>query len=144
VTTQEVDPGSFYGAPVYSLGSIQLENLRGEFVPSEDVTFYFQQESPSLADERPYWLPVPNGPFEVILRIYAPDMTRFSACDPGGTDPDKAACYLPPEFELVRSSEPETDECTAGAPDIPGRIPRQIRRIIDQLDIEGDFLSGLR
>ena len=140
VIDQEDDPESFYGAPVYSLGSIQVENLRGEFVPSEDVTFYFQQESPSLAEKRPYWLPVPEGDFEVILRIYAPDMTRFSDCDSDGTNPD---CYLPPDFVRVSATQCETED-----PDNPDvdrqRIPRRIRRIIDQLDIEGDFLSGLR
>ena len=141
VIDQEVDPESFYGAPVYSLGSIQVENLRGEFVPSEDVTFYFQQESPSLAEERKYWLPVPEGDFEVILRIYAPDMTRFEPlCDTLlGTD-----CYLPPEFVRVPAPlcEPEDLDPDVDRP----RIPRRIRRIIDQLDIdiEGDFLSRLR
>jgi hypothetical protein len=148
VIDQEVDPESFYGAPVYSLGSIQVENLRGEFVPSEDVTFYFQQESPSLAEERKYWLPVPEGAFEVILRIYAPDMTRFSDCGPrrdprGPRDPrNPGDCYLPPEFVPVTQCAE-----TFGNPDVDRqRIPRRIRRIIDQLDIdiEGDFLSRLR
>ncbi len=150
VIDQEVDPESFYGAPVYSLGSIQVENLRGEFVPSEDVTFYFQQESPSLAEERKYWLPVPKGDFEVILRIYAPDMTRFSDCGPrrdprGPREPrNPGDCYLPPEF--VRVTPPVCAE-PPGNPDVDRpRIPRRIRRIIDQLDIdiEGDFLSRLR
>jgi hypothetical protein len=148
VTSQDDGSGSFnefYGDEVYSLGSAQVENLLGEFIPSEDVTFHFQRESPS-PEKLPYWLPVPDGDFEVILRIYAPDMTRFPTpfqCVP--RRPRGTAGYCPPE--LVRVTPPAT-ACAQEDPGNPGvdrqRIPRRVRRLIDQLDIEGDFLSRLR
>ena len=94
----------FYGAPVYSLGSIQLENLTGEVVPSEDVMFLLQSEAPADED-LPFWLPVPDEEFEVILRIYAPDMDYFPIpydCNDEDDDPNTDCTapnkYVPPDL----------------------------------------------
>jgi len=115
-------------------------------VPSEDVTLYFQTELPS-DEELPYWLPVPDGKFEVILRIYAPDMDYFPIpydCDDGEDDPDSACAnkYVPPDLVRV---EPSSSECEGASPspreiDI-GPLPRRTRKLLRQIGVDGDFLS---
>lgn len=68
----------FYGGQVYSLGSTQLEVLRGENpVTSSAVTFYLQHNPPDDESKLRYWLPVPEDDFNVVLRVYAPDMNHF-------------------------------------------------------------------
>ena len=39
--------------------------------PDGGVTIYVQHESPG-ADKEANWLPAPNGPFVVVLRLYLP------------------------------------------------------------------------
>jgi hypothetical protein len=51
---------------VYALGSIQLAAMGG--IP----TLYFQNSTPSDSTQLPYWIPVPNGVFSVIMRLYNP------------------------------------------------------------------------
>lgn len=51
---------------VYALGSIQLAAMSG--VP----TLYFQNATPTDSSLLPYWIPVPNGIFNVIMRLYNP------------------------------------------------------------------------
>jgi hypothetical protein len=144
---------SFYGAPVYSLGSIQLENLMGEAVPSEDVTFLLQNQAP--ADESlPFWLPVPDAEFEVILRIYAPDMDYFPI--PYDCDDEKGlrnnACtepapnkYIPPNLMRV---EPSSSECNVAEERGNGvnveALPRKTRKLLRRLSTDGNFLDQFR
>ncbi len=47
------------------------------FKPVEDgsVTIYLQHESPG-PDKESNWLPAPNGPFSLALRIYWPESVR--------------------------------------------------------------------
>ena len=70
---------SFYNDKVYSLGSMQLDNLLGDELINTAVTFYLQNDPPTNADELPYWIPVPEDNFEVLMRIYYPDTERFEA-----------------------------------------------------------------
>jgi hypothetical protein len=44
-----------------------------DFVRDEDggITLYFQQSSPGK-DKEPNWLPAPEAPFSVIMRLYWP------------------------------------------------------------------------
>lgn len=44
----------------------------------EGVTFYVQKESPGK-DKEPNWLPAPDGPFLVVLRLYWPEMDKIKA-----------------------------------------------------------------
>ena len=67
----------FYGSQVYSLGSMQLDNLLGEDLVTTAVTFYLQNDPPTDAARLPYWLPVPDEDFRVMMRVYYPDMAKF-------------------------------------------------------------------
>ena len=71
VTTYKLPSPLFIENPInrYSLG----DRTPG-FKPNEDgsVTFYLQHESPG-ADKETNWLPAPDGPFSLALRIYWPD-----------------------------------------------------------------------
>ena len=69
----------FYNDNVYSLGSMQLENLHDEDLINTPVTFYLQHDPPTNADDLPYWIPVPEDNFQVLMRIYYPDTDRFEA-----------------------------------------------------------------
>ena len=69
----------FYGDQVYSLGSMQLDNLLGEDLVNTAVKFYLQHDQPTDDDRLPYWLPVPDGKFQVMMRVYYPDTDRFDA-----------------------------------------------------------------
>ena len=106
----------FYGGNVYSLGSMQLEVLRGEnpvTFPSSPVTFYLQHEEPHDRAKWPYWLPVPDDDFKLVLRIYAPDMDHFpipyakslqadqGQVWPGVAEMDGFIVYAPPDLDLV-------------------------------------------
>ncbi|MBV9422273.1 MAG: DUF1214 domain-containing protein [Solirubrobacterales bacterium] len=55
--------------------------------PNGSITIYIQTSPPAPA-LRPNWLPVPRGPFDVILRVYGPT---------GNTSP--GAKYIPPKIE---------------------------------------------
>ncbi len=48
--------------------------MMDQFVVAEDgsLTFYIQKESPGKKLE-PNWLPVPDGPFYAVLRLYGPE-----------------------------------------------------------------------
>lgn len=52
---------------VYALGSIQLNN-GSTALP----TLYFQSGTPSDKSKLPFWIPVPSGPFTVLMRLYNP------------------------------------------------------------------------
>lgn len=53
----------------YLLNSPMLD----DFVRDADdgITLYLQHESPGK-DKEPNWLPAPEGPFSVVLRLYWP------------------------------------------------------------------------
>ncbi|MFV1979812.1 MAG: DUF1214 domain-containing protein, partial [Rhodothermia bacterium] len=54
----------------YLLNSTMLEQFkRGE---DGSITFYIRKESPGDAFES-NWLPAPNGPFYMVLRLYGPE-----------------------------------------------------------------------
>jgi hypothetical protein len=55
--------------------------------PNGSITIYLQAAPPSAA-LRPNWLPVPRGPFDVLLRVYGPE---------GNTSP--GAKYVPPKIQ---------------------------------------------
>lgn len=65
----------------YLLNSTMLD----DFVRDEDggVTLYLQHDSPGKAKE-PNWLPAPQGPFSVVLRLYWP---KAEALDGAWTPP---------------------------------------------------------
>jgi hypothetical protein len=55
--------------------------------PDGSITIYLQAKPPPAA-LRPNWLPIPRGPFDLLLRVYGPD---------GNTSPgDK---YIPPKIQ---------------------------------------------
>ncbi len=75
---------AFWSLTMYSLpGSFLVENpidryllnstMEDEFVRDADggITFYFQHTSPG-ADKEANWLPAPEGPFSVNMRLYWP------------------------------------------------------------------------
>lgn len=64
----------FYQSPVYSLGSMQFNNI--PLNSSGPLTIYLQNSTPH-SDELPFWVPTPTGDFEVLMRIYYPDMKDF-------------------------------------------------------------------
>jgi hypothetical protein len=55
--------------------------------PNGSITIYIQATPPAAA-QRPNWLPVPRGPFDLLLRIYGPQ---------GNTSP--GAKYVPPKIQ---------------------------------------------
>ena len=55
--------------------------------PNGSITIYIQTTPPAAA-LRPNWLPVPRGPFDVLLRVYGPE---------GNTSP--GANYIPPKIQ---------------------------------------------
>jgi hypothetical protein len=72
---------AFYDDQVYSLGSMQLDNLLGEDLATTAVTFYLQNDPPTDDARLPYWLPVPDENFQVMMRVYYPDMAKFRVPD---------------------------------------------------------------
>jgi hypothetical protein len=64
---------TYYGDNVYTLGGMQLANILGANLDTTTVTFYLQNQPPSDPSLMPYWLPVPTGPFELLLRMYFPN-----------------------------------------------------------------------
>lgn len=55
--------------------------------PNGSITIYLQSTPPAAA-LRPNWLPIPRGPFDVLLRVYGPQ---------GNTSP--GAKYIPPKIQ---------------------------------------------
>ena len=55
--------------------------------PNGSITIYLQSTPPARA-VRPNWLPVPRGPFDVLLRVYGPE---------GNTSP--GVKYIPPKIQ---------------------------------------------
>jgi len=55
--------------------------------PDGSITIYLQAAPPAAAF-RPNWLPVPRGPFDLLLRVYGPE---------GNTSP--GAKYIPPKIQ---------------------------------------------
>jgi hypothetical protein len=72
---------TYYGDNVYSLGSMQMANVLGASLDTTPITFYLQSTPPSDPALMPYWLPVPNEAFEIILRMYFPSSTNPSILD---------------------------------------------------------------
>jgi hypothetical protein len=58
----------------YLLNSTMLD----QFVKEEDgsMTFYIQKDSPGK-DKEANWLPAPDGPFYVVMRLYGPEKTAL-------------------------------------------------------------------
>ena len=56
------------------------------------ITIYIQATPPAPA-LMPYWLPVPRGPFSLVLRVYGPE---------GNTSPGSA--YIPPKIRVSGGS----------------------------------------
>lgn len=55
----------------YLLNSTMLERFRKEADGS--IVFYIQKDSPRKNLE-PNWLPAPDGPFYMVLRLYGPEL----------------------------------------------------------------------
>jgi hypothetical protein len=70
----------------YSIGDRTAELRRD---PDGGLTIYLQRDSPS-AEHRSNWLPVPDGAFELSLRLYRPD-------------PEAILSYTPPPVQVRRS-----------------------------------------
>ena len=65
----------------YSLGS----RSRGlQYGPDGSLTLYVQHDSPGKAHES-NWLPAPDGPFTIFLRMYGP---KSQALDDAWKSPD--------------------------------------------------------
>jgi hypothetical protein len=70
------------GNPInrYSIG----DRTRGlKFDEDGSLTIYLQSESPGSKKES-NWLPSPDGPFAMALRIFWPDETLFPLFEPPG------------------------------------------------------------
>ncbi len=107
---------TYYGDNVYSLGSMQMANVLGANLNTTPITFYLQSTPPSDPALMPYWLPVPNEPFEIILRMYFPSSTNPSILD--GT------YAIPP---VVRATTPVTTGVTVSAAKTGKRATFNIR-----------------
>jgi hypothetical protein len=88
---------TFYGDNVYQLGQVQLQNIYGSALELTPVTFYLQSTPPTDESLMPFWLPVPDEGFELILRMYFPNSSDPSILN--GT-------YSIPAVQLV--PEPST------------------------------------
>ena len=73
--------GAFWSITLYDQQGFQVENSMYRFAVSSWMPFtynqdgsldlYFQNESPGAAKEA-NWLPAPKGPFNLLMRLYAP------------------------------------------------------------------------
>jgi hypothetical protein len=81
---------AFWSTTMYELPSSLLvanpldrfllnSTMMGQFVKDADggITLYCQNTSPG-ADKEPNWLPAPEGPFWVILRLYWPEPSALN------------------------------------------------------------------
>ena len=64
----------------YLINSPMLPDLKTN--PDGSLTFYFQNKSPG-ADKESNWLPAPNGPIYLVMRLYWPKLTPPSILPPG-------------------------------------------------------------
>jgi hypothetical protein len=64
----------------YLLNSPMLTGMKKN--PDGSLTFYIQQDSPGKAKEA-NWLPAPNGPIYLVMRLYWPKETPPSILPPG-------------------------------------------------------------
>ncbi len=72
---------AFWSITLYDLEGFQVANSLNRFAVSSwmpfkrdadgSLTLYFQNESPG-SDRESNWLPAPNGPFNLTMRLYAP------------------------------------------------------------------------
>jgi len=72
---------TFYGDDVYQLSSMQMANIFGDALDETPITFYLQSTAPTDPSLMPFWLPVPQEEFELILRMYFPASTDPSILD---------------------------------------------------------------
>jgi hypothetical protein len=73
--------GAFWSVTLYDNEGFQIANPLNRFAvsswmpfkynPDGSLDLYFQNESPG-ADKEANWLPAPKGPFNVMMRLYAP------------------------------------------------------------------------
>ena len=85
---EELPPaGAFWSVTLYDKDGFQVANSLNRFAIGDrdglklnadgSLELYIQRESPG-ADKEPNWLPVPAGPFNLTMRVYAP---RVEALD---------------------------------------------------------------
>jgi len=78
----EIPPvDAFWSVTIYDNDGFQVANSLNRFAlsswmplernPDGSIDLYFQQKSPG-ADKQANWLPAPDGPFNVTMRLYAP------------------------------------------------------------------------
>jgi hypothetical protein len=95
--TMYIDDGGlwFYPNPLNKF-TVSMRN-NPTFNDDGSLTLYFQHESPGK-DKEANWLPAPNGPFTLMLRMYWPKESPPSILPPGkGT-------WKPPAVTQVRGS----------------------------------------
>ncbi len=71
LTMYEMPASYLYPNPInrYLLNSPMLPQFKKD--ADGGLTFYIQHESPG-ADKEANWLPAPNGPFKIVMRLYGP------------------------------------------------------------------------
>jgi len=80
----------FYANPLNKLTVSPRNNLK--YNEDGSVTLYFQHAPPGK-DKEAYWLPAPEGPFALTLRMYWPNTTPPSILD---------RTWQPPGVRLVQ------------------------------------------
>jgi hypothetical protein len=78
---------AFWSITLYDQEGYQVANSLNRFAvsswmpfkynPDGSLDIYFQSESPGLAKEV-NWLPAPNGPFNITMRLYAPKLDALT------------------------------------------------------------------
>ena len=78
--------GSFWSITLYDSEGFPVANPINRFAlsswnalkpnPDGSLDLYFQSESPG-ADKEANWLPAPKGPFNLLLRMYAPEQSAL-------------------------------------------------------------------
>ena len=76
----------------YLINSPMLPSLKNN--PDGSLTIYIQNKSPG-ADRQSNWLPAPNGPIYLVMRLYWPRTTAPSILPPG------AGSWKPPGVKRV-------------------------------------------
>ena len=77
----------------YLINSPMLPDLKKN--PDGSLTLYFQRNSPG-AERESNWLPAPDGPIYLVMRLYWPKETPPSILPPG------AGTWQPPGIERVQ------------------------------------------